>query len=98
MARKKIEVNDLSGSQYSINESIRFKSRRLRLNLWDHSDAYIVVKGTLDLEFDGNNDMTKKILYLNNTPSKSCISKMSIIFIDNAEDLNAVMSIYNLLE
>ena len=44
-----IEVNDLSGVQYSSNKNTRFKTRMLRLDLCYYSDAYIVVKGTIDI-------------------------------------------------
>ena len=46
---KWVEVSDLSSSQYSVNKNIRFKTSMLRLNLCDYSNAYIVVKGTIDL-------------------------------------------------
>ena len=44
-----IEVNDLSGVQYSSNKNTRFKTRTLRLDLCYYIDAYIVVKGTIDI-------------------------------------------------
>ena len=47
--RKWIEVNYLSNGQYSVNKNIRFKISMLRSYLYDYSDAYIVVKGTIDL-------------------------------------------------
>ena len=40
----------------------------------------------------------KKLSFENNTPFRSCISKTSNTFIGNAEDLDTVMPIYNLLE
>ena len=49
MTIKWVEVSDLSSSQYSVNKNIRFKTSMLRLNLCDYSNAYIVVKGTIDL-------------------------------------------------
>ena len=36
--------------------------------------------------------------YGNNAPFDSCISKISNALIDNAEDLDIVMSMYNLIE
>ena len=45
--------NDLSGGQYSANKNIRFKTPMLISDLWDYSDAYIVVKGKTTVE--GNN-------------------------------------------
>ena len=42
--------------------------------------------------------MNKKLTFKNNTPFRSCTSKISNKFIDNAEDFDIVMPIYNLLE
>ena len=44
-----IEINDLSNGQDSVNKNVRFKTSILRSDLRDYSDAYIVVKGTIDL-------------------------------------------------
>ena len=40
----------------------------------------------------------KKLVFKNNAPFINCISKVNGIKIDNAEDLDVVMPIYNLLE
>ena len=40
----------------------------------------------------------KKLTFKNNAPFRSFISKINNIFIGNAENLNIVMSMYNLLE
>ena len=48
--RKWTEVNDLSGSQYSITKNIKFKIPMLRLDLRDYSDTYIIIKGTITIE------------------------------------------------
>ena len=40
----------------------------------------------------------KKLVFKNNAPFINCISKINGIKIDNAEDLDVVMSMYNLLE
>ena len=49
MTKKWIEVNDLSSGQYSVNKYIRFKTLMFRSDFCDYKDAYIVVKGTIDL-------------------------------------------------
>ena len=66
MARKWIEINDLSSGQYSVNKNIRFKRIMLRSDLYDYSDAYIVVKGTTDLlsAAANENDKAEKLLPL----------------------------------
>ena len=39
VTKKWIEVNDLSGGQYSVNKNVRFKTSMLRSNLCDYNDA-----------------------------------------------------------
>ena len=56
--RKWTEVNDSLGSQYSVNKNISFKTPMLRSDLCDHSDTYIVVKGTITTK--GTDDANKK--------------------------------------
>ena len=41
---------------------------------------------------------TKKLKFKINAPFRSCISKISNTFIDNAEDLDIVMPMYNMFE
>ena len=49
VAVKWIEVNDLSGGQYSVNKNIRFRIPILRSDLCNYSDAYIVFKGKISV-------------------------------------------------
>ena len=61
----------------------------LRLDLCGYSDAYIVVKGTIDLLADDgneNDEAWKNDPFKNNTPFKSRLSKIDSTIIDNAED------------
>ena len=44
--KKKIKINYLSGSQYSVNKNIRYKTPMLRSDLCDYSDAHIDAKGS----------------------------------------------------
>ena len=53
--RKWIEVPEQSGSaedRYKSSKQIRFKTSRLRSDLCDFSDAYIVVKGRVTANFN----------------------------------------------
>ena len=73
----------------------------LRSDLCDYSEAYIVVKGTIDLLADDANEndkAQKNVTFTNNAGFRSCISKISSTLIDNAEDPDIVMPMYNLLE
>ena len=99
--KKWVEVNDLSDGQHAINRNIRFKTSVLRLYLCDYSDAYIVVKGTIDLlvaAANENDKAEKDVAFKNNVPCRSCISKINSTLTENAEDLDIVMPKYNLLE
>ena len=77
----------------------RFKTSMLRSDLCDYSDAYIVVKGRISVKSNNNaNRINNKLNLKNNAPLISWISKINNTFIDNAEDLDIVMPMYNLLE
>ena len=74
----------------------------LRSDLCDYSDAYIVVKGDITLtKTNGRGiiDIRNRFLaFKNNAPFTNCISKINNVLIDNAEDLDTVMPMYNLFE
>ena len=70
----------------------------LRSHLRDFSDAYIVVKGTITVTNPDGAKRNKSVAFKNNAPFINCISKINDIEIDNAEDLNVVTPMYNLLE
>ena len=98
ITQKWIEVHDQSGETYNPNKQIKFKTAMLRSDLCDYNDAYIVVKGDITV-LRGNNDAyDKKWAFKNNAPFISCILKINNTLIDNAEDLDIVMPMFNLLE
>ena len=69
----------------------------LRSNLYDYSDAYIVVKRKVNVKAIPNADVDRKnVAFKNNAPFRSCITKINSKLIDKAEDLNIVMPMYNL--
>ena len=99
VTKKWIKVYDQSEKNYNPNKEIRIKTSMLRSDLCDFSDAYIVVKGDITLEGDNDaNKQNKNLAFKNNAPFINCISKINGIKIDNAEDLDIVMPMHNLLE
>ena len=99
VTKKWTKVNDLSNSQYSANKNIMFQTSMLRSDLWDYSDAYIVVRGRITIE--GDNDAktrTKNLIFNNKAPFRLCISKINKTFVDNAKDIDIVIPMCNLLE
>ena len=105
VTREYVRVNSLSNT-YNENKSIRFKTPMLRSNLCDYSDAYILVKGTIAVTAPGaNNDVNnigdkrnRPVILKNNAPFVSCITRINGELIEDADDLDIVMSMYNLLE
>ena len=64
--------------------------------------AYIIVKGDITLtKTNGRGiiDIRNRFLaFKNNAPFTNCISKINNVLIDNTEDLDVVMTMYNLLK
>ena len=73
----------------------------LRSNLCDFNDAYIFVKGDTTVTEPDNAKKKKKkkaVTFKNNAPFINCILKINGIKIDNTEDLDVAMPMYNVLE
>ena len=98
VTKKQVEFSDQSGGNYSVNKEIRIKKSMLSSDLRDFSDAYIVLKQTIIVVRPNNAKRNKSVSFKNNAPFINCISKINGIKIDNAEDLDVVMPMYNLLE
>ena len=120
--KKWIEFYDQSEENCNVNKEIRIKTSMLRSDLCDYSDAYIVVKGNINVDqkaftandFEVPNNTVaivtatnaanvntfeeKKLIFKSNSPFINCTSKINGIKVDNAEYLNVVMPMYNLLE
>ena len=103
--KKYVAVSSLSNA-YNENKSIIFKTPMLRSNLCDYSDVYILVKGTIMVTAPGvNNNVdnirdkrNKPLILKNNAQFVSCITRINGELIEDADDLDIVMSMYNLLE
>ena len=98
VTKKWIEVYDQSEGNYNVNKEIRIKTSMLRSDLCDFSDAYFVVKWVNSVTNPNDAKINKAVTFKNNAPFINCISKINGIKIDNAEDSDVVMSMYNLLE
>ena len=98
-----IKINDESRETYSANRQISFKTSMLRSSLCDYIDTYILVKGntsvnnTVAADADANNT-NKKVIFKNCAPFTDRRSKTTNTQVDNAKDIDIVMSMYNLIE
>ena len=75
----------------------------LRSSLCNNSDAYILVKGNISVNNTAGagaaaNNIDKKVIFKNFAPFTNCISKINNTQIDNAEYIDIVMPMYNLIE
>ena len=101
--RNWVEINDESREAYNVNSQIKFKTTMLKSSLCDYSDAYILVKGTItvnDTAAQGAaaNNTNKKVIFKNCAPFTNCISEINNTQIDNAKDIDIVMTMYKLIE
>ena len=102
--RSWVEVNDESRGTYTSND-IKFKATMLRSNLCDYADAYILAKGTITITGERNDDAARQaderdkgVTFKNCAPFTKCISRINNTDIDNAQDIDIVMPMYNLIE
>ena len=59
---------------------------------------YIVAKRKITVTNPDNDAYNKKLAFQNNAPFVSCILKINNTLIDNVENLDIVMSMYNLVK
>ena len=102
--RNWLEINDESRETYTSNDT-RFKTTMLRSSLCDYADGYIPVKGTITITGVENDDATKQadergkgITFKNCAPFTKCTSRINNTDIDNAQDIDIVMPVYNLIK
>ena len=98
--RNWVEINDESKGRYD-NSDISFKTSIIRSSLWDYSDAYILVKGTITVSNTvaagaAVNDTNKKVIFKNCIPFTDCITEINNTQTD--EKFDVVMPMYNLIE
>ena len=73
--------------------TIKFETRVIKPNLCDYSDAYILVTGNIQ------NKPANSVMALKNcAPFRTCDVTINDEHVEKAEDLDILMSMYNLLE
>ena len=98
-AIKWIEIFDQSNGNYNKNKDIRFKTNQLRNDLSDFIHAYVVVTGKITVTNPGNDaNQYNRNVYLKNSASFfNCTLNINSQLIEDAQDLDIVIPIYNLL-
>ena len=102
--RNWVEINDKSLGTYTGN-NIKFKTTKLRSNLCDYTDGYILVNGRITITGEGDDgaarqadERYKGVTLRNCAPFTKCISRINNIIIDTAQDIDIVIPMYKLIE
>ena len=100
-----IEINDQSRGVYNNSSDIRFKTTMLKSSLCDYSDVNILFKETIAITGAGDDatprqedEKNKCLIFKNCALSINCKSKINNTEINNADDIDIVMQMYNLIE
>ena len=72
---------------------IKFETKVIKPNLYDYSDAYILVTGNIQ-----NKPANSLVAFKNCAPFRTCDVTVNDEHAEKAEDLDIVMPMYNLLE
>ena len=100
-----VEINDESRGGYITGSDIKFSTAMLRSNLCDYANLYILVKGIITITGAGvdvatrrTDERNKDVIFNNCAPFIKCISKINDTEIDNAQDIDIAIEMYNLIE
>ena len=74
---------------------MKFLTSSLQSSLCDYLDAYVLVTGNVAVVGPNNNT---KVTFKNCSPFRECRAEINETFLDNAEHVNIVMPMYNLIE
>ena len=96
-----VKINDESRGIYDKENQIRFKTSLPRSDLFAYGDTYTLFKRTKtaakETDAAANND-NKKVIFKNCAPFTTCISRINNSQDDNAQTIDVVMPMYNLIE
>ena len=98
-----VEVNDKTIEAYNESNQIKIKTSMIRSSSCDYSDAYINVKGNIEVpntaaQGAAPNNTKKKVTFKNCAPFINCLSQINNTQVDQALDIDVVLFMYNFLE
>ena len=94
VTRKWNIVTDNSKANCHVGNEINCNTEVLKSNIYDYNDAYILVRG----DITATEDPETQVAFKNWAQFTKCITDIYETTIDNAEYLDLVMSMYNLIE
>ena len=80
--------------KYKQGDAIKFETETIKSSLCDNSDAFILVTGNITVAADNDTNVAFK----NCAAFSACITKIDEAFIDEANNIYIVMTMYNLIE
>ena len=86
---------------YNKDNQIRFRTSALRSSLYDYSDANILVQGTTTVAKETDaapNNVNIKVIFKSWAPCTSSTSRINSTQVDDAQYIDVVMPMYNLIE
>ena len=95
VTRKWYIFRDQLNTNYDVRNEIIYSIKVLKSNLCDYNDVHILVRG--DITISRCNTATGGT-FKNYAPFTKCITKVGGTTIDDAENLDLVMSIYSLIK
>ena len=97
--RKWYAINDQNNTDYGEgNEdsaTVKFESKVIKSSLCDYSDVYILVIGNITAT---GGDANTRVAFKNCAPFTKCITHINDEHVDNADNLDIIMPMYNLIE
>ena len=97
--RKWYVINDQNNTDYGEgNEdstTVEFETEVIKSNLCDYSDAYVLVTGNITAT---GGDANTRVAFKNCAPFTKCITHINDEHVDNADNLDIIMPMYNLIE
>ena len=93
VTRKWNIINNNSRTNYDVANEITYNTEILKFNLCDYSDAYILVRCDITVTAAAATQVALK----NCAPFTKCIKKIDKTTIDDAQNLDIVMPMYNLI-
>ena len=94
VTRKWNIVNDQSNENYGVENEIICNKEVLKSSLCDYHDTYISVRRIITTV----GHKVTQVAFKNCAPFTKCITKIDGTTIDDAENIDLVMPIYNLIE
>ena len=92
-------INDKNNRQYGMgienDSTVKFETVKFKSNLFDYSDAYILLTGDIKVPDVAANT---NVAFKNYAPFARCVTHINDEHVETAKNLDIIMPMYNLLE